>query len=77
MAFKAFSKVTPTTKPNQTKKIVARAPTPNQRRTGKLSPSNVKYLLARHTDPKADPQLSKAIKKHFGTLEQCRAAINA
>ena len=76
MAFAAFSKVLPDPqKIQKKKKLVARAPTPNQRRTGKLSPSNVKYLLDRNTDPKADPQLSKAIKKHFGTLALYR--VNA
>lgn len=76
MAFTAFRKVTPSTSKvvPTNKKVVARAPTDKQRRTGKLSASNVKYLLKGSDDIpaslKKDPQLGRALKRHFGTVEE-------
>ena len=61
-------------KTTTTKKVVARAPTPKQLRTGRLSASNVKYLLKESTDIpgdlKKDPRLQRALKKHFGTVAE-------
>ena len=75
MAFERFSAVAPSTHVKK-KAVVARAPTENQRRTGKLSPSNVKYLLAGTTTNddvdkalKADKPLARALKKQFGTYD--------
>ena len=62
------------------KKITARAPTDRQRRTGKLSPSNVKFLLQRETDVpaalKKDPALARALKRHFGDIDAFADAIS-
>jgi hypothetical protein len=77
MAFTAFRNVIPSSSTSKTKsntnKVVARAPTEKQRRTGKLSASNVKYLLKGVTDIpdalKKDPQLGRALKRHFGTID--------
>jgi hypothetical protein len=56
------------------KKVVARAPTSKQLQTGRLSASNVKYLLRDSTDisgdVKKDPRLQRALKKHFGTVAE-------
>lgn len=58
--------------PAKPRKIVARAPTERQRRTGKLSPSNIKYLLRGCTTPdevarrcKRDKALGRCLQKHF------------
>lgn len=83
MAYASFSKaskpVNGVKKTAKEKKLVARAPTPNQRRTGKLSASNVKYLLTRSTDVakelKEDRQLARALKKHFGDLATFERAL--
>jgi hypothetical protein len=62
------------------KKITARAPTDKQRRTGKLSPSNVKFLLQRESDVpsalKKDPALARALKRHFGDIDTFAEAIS-
>lgn len=85
MAFHSFSKVTPP--PNQTKagpkKVVARRPTEKQLRTGRLSSSNVKFLLQEvSTDDldeylKKEKRLARALKKHFvdveGFVQLCRS----
>jgi hypothetical protein len=85
MAFAAFRRVAPPAKTSVpiTKRIVARAPTEKQRRTGKLSASNVKYLLkdvGKDADDitaslKKDPQLGRALKRHFGTVEDYLSRI--
>lgn len=53
-------------------KIIARAPTEKQKRTGKLSAHNVKYLLKDVDDVQEalrDPKIKRALLKHFGTVE--------
>lgn len=83
MAFSAFKKVTPPSKTSvpTTKKIVARAPTEKQRRTGKLSASNVKYLLKGVSEDdipaslKKDPQLGRALKRHFSSVAEYLSRI--
>lgn len=84
MAFNSFSKVTVSqqTKDQKPKKVVARKPTEKQLRTGRLSPSNVKYLLQDiETDDldtylKKEKRLARAVKKHFtdiqGFIQLCR-----
>jgi len=61
-------------KPKKKKKVMARIPTERQRRTGKLSPSNVKHLLKGcDTEPdiarkcKDDKALARCLRKHFGS----------
>jgi RNase H-fold protein (predicted Holliday junction resolvase) len=85
MAYAAFKKVTPsadTRKPPAVKKVVARAPTDKQRRTGKLSASNVKYLLKNVSEDdipqslKKDPQLGRALKRHFGSVADYLSRIS-
>lgn len=76
MAHASFGVLGPSTRPiPQKKKIVARAPTQKQLRTGRLSASNVKHYL-KDVDPgdisdslRDNPQLKRALKKHFGTVE--------
>lgn len=65
--------------PKKPKKVVARAPTPKQRASGKLSPSNVVWLLrgavspddVAHVIKTADlgKALGRAVKKHFGSAQ--------
>jgi hypothetical protein len=75
MAYERLRTSTKPKTPTHKKKIVARAPTPRQRDTGKLSPSNVKYLLADVTPATVqtvlarDKTLARALKKHFGTYD--------
>ena len=72
---------TPSAKPAPTKKaLVARQPTKKQADSGKLSPSNVKWLLRdTHTTDEVKTlikthalgkALARAIKKHFGSAER-------
>jgi len=86
MAFGTFAAVTPlhsTTAPApKNKKVVARCPTERQRRTGKLSPSNVKHLLKGCAGEaevaarcKADPALGRCLKRHFGGAAQFLEAV--
>ena len=82
MASHAFCRVQQPNKTKPKKKVVARAPTAKQRRTG-LSASNVKYLLqdakgdaeAMQHILKQDKQLQRALKKHFGSLDSYLASI--
>ena len=59
---------------------IARKPTDRQRRSGKLSPSNVTYYLRGMLDSdvptalKADKALARALTRHFGDLEGFREA---
>ena len=86
MAFGAFAAVTPVktvSAPPPAKKVVARCPTERQRRTGKLSPSNVKHLLKGCAAApevaarcKADPALARCLKRHFGDAAGYFASIN-
>jgi hypothetical protein len=68
--------------PAKPKKVVARAPTERQLKTGRLSASNVKHML-RETPAAGVPaalknnsQLARALKKHFGGVQafvaQCK-----
>lgn len=78
MAFTCFGKVIhapPPSASSKPAKVVARAPTEKQLRTGRLSQSNVKYLL-RDTPTegiadalKSDKRLGRALKKHFGSVD--------
>ena len=84
MAFGAFGKVSaPAQRGQGPKKVVARAPTERQRRTGRLSASNVKYLL-RDVPPaeagdslRRDPALARALKRHFGSLDDFFSSIKS
>ena len=89
MAFGAFAAVTPlktgqeVSAPPPAKKVVARCPTERQRRTGKLSPSNVKHLLKGCAAApevaarcKADPALARCLKRHFGDAAGYFASID-
>jgi len=61
------------------KKVVARAPTPKQRSSGKLSASNVAWLLRGAVSPddvahviktaELGKPLGRAVKKHFGSAQ--------
>lgn len=86
LAYGSFGKVAPpppaAASASAKKKVVARAPTDKQRRTGKLSPSNVKFLLRGCVGEEdvgrrlaSDSQLARALKKHFGTVAGFRKAI--
>lgn len=79
MAFAKFSVVTHAPQAKTKKKIVARAPTEKQRRSGKLSESNVKYLLQKASSPadavREDKALGRAVAKHFGDLETCLQSL--
>jgi len=75
LAYGTFAAVVPERSLNtpKPKKVVARAPTDRQRRTGKLSASNVKHLLRECTTPddiarecKNDKTLARCLKKHYG-----------
>ena len=82
MAYGTFGVAAPSKAkaPITKKKITARAPTDRQRRTGKLSPSNVKFLLQRESDVpsalKKDPALARALKRHFGDIDDFEVAIS-
>lgn len=79
MAFAKFSVVTHVPETKKAKKIVARAPTEKQRRCGRLSESNVKYLLQKAINPadavRDDKALGRAVAKHFGSLETCLQSL--
>ena len=82
----ATSKLAQTRTPVQNKRVVAREPSAKQRSSGKLSPSNVKWVLRTAKTPedvarivKADPlgkATTRAIKKHFGSVEGYFEQIN-
>lgn len=62
-------------------KIVCRRPTLLQERTGRYTPSNIKFfvikrwqcadLMSVRESVTSDARVAKAIRKHFGTIEQC------
>lgn len=79
LAFGSFGKVCSSLPPAEKKeaKVIARAPTERQRRSGKLSASNIKFLLrdcktledvATYTS--VDKPLARGLKKHFGTVDK-------
>lgn len=79
MAFSAGAAAATVCPPPAPKRFVARAPTDKQRRTGKLSASNVKYILQRADDVsetlKNDLAVARALKKHFGSLDNYASAV--